>query len=358
LNFKLFKPDLGTEDPEPLEPLERPRSFRRLPARLRADDPLAGALQALLPGALRPPPGEIFLTPLRASRPVYRFRLPQGHASVVAKLFYAYPPASSQDRGLAHEYHNYFAALALGMASGLIPRLLGRRPHLGLGLLLEDIPGPDLDSLLARAALHGERGPLDAALEKLARLLAFFHTRPLPAAEAAVAEAPAYLAKIRGQLQRMGLLSADDDLVLQEEGGAWLERLRRFPDRRVWLHGDATPTNFLFPDGRAVAVDLERLRPGDRLWDLSYLAGELKHAWGWRTGDFGGSEAAIRRFFAAYLEAVPDSNGLAERLHRLNPFYMALAELRIARNDYLSWNYRLGLIAEARRCLVFGRRMP
>jgi hypothetical protein len=357
LNFELFRPDLGTLDPESPEALGRPGSFQRPPARLRADDPLAGALRALLPGALRPPLGEISLEPLRASRPVYRFVLPHGHASVVAKFFYAYPPASSQDRGLAQEYHNYFAAVNLGVASGLTPRLLGRWPHLGLGLLLEDIPGPDLDSLLARAVLQGERGTLDAALEKLAGLLAFFHTRPLPVMEAPVAEAPAYLEKIRGQLQAMGLLSAEDDRVLQEEGGAWPERLRRFPDRRVWLHGDATPTNFLFPNGRAVAVDLERLRPGDRLWDLSYVAGELKHAWGWRTGDFDGAEPAIRRFFAAYLEAVPDSNGLAERLHRLNPFYMALGELRIARNDYLSRSYRLSLIAEARRCLAFGRRM-
>ena len=67
------------------------------------------------------------------------------------------------------------------------------------------------------------------------------------------------------------------------------------------IHGDATPTNFLFPDGRAVALDLERLGQGDRLWDLSWVAGELKHAWGWRTADFGGSEAAIRHFFRVTL---------------------------------------------------------
>ena len=49
--------------------------------------------------------------------------------------------------------------------------------------------------------------------------------------------------------------------------------------------------------------------------------------------------------------------GLAERLYRLNPFYMALAELRIARNAYLSWDYRRWLVAEARRCLAWGRRL-
>jgi hypothetical protein len=36
---------------------------------------------------------------------------------------------------------------------------------------------------------------------------------------------------------------------------------------------------------------------------------------------------------------------------------MALAELRIARNAYLAWDYRRELVAEARRCLAWGRRL-
>ena len=122
------------------------------------------------------------------------------------------------------------------------------------------------------------------------------------------------------------------------------------------VHGDATPTNFLFPDGQAVALDLERLRMADRLWDLSWLAGELKHAWSWRTGKATAAEAAIGHFFRAYLAALPGDPHLAERLFLLNPFYMALAELRIARNLYLTRDYRRELVAEARRCLAGGRQ--
>jgi len=36
---------------------------------------------------------------------------------------------------------------------------------------------------------------------------------------------------------------------------------------------------------------------------------------------------------------------------------MALAELRIARNLYLGWDYRRELVAEARRCLAGGRKL-
>jgi hypothetical protein len=104
-------------------------------------------------------------------------------------------------------------------------------------------------------------------------------------------------------------------------------------------------------------VDLERMRVADRLFDLSWIAGEIRHAWGWRAGDLKGGEAAIGHFFAAYLRAVDASPEAARRLFALNPFYMALAELRICRNDYLSWPYRRRLVAEALECLAGGRRM-
>jgi aminoglycoside phosphotransferase len=299
------------------------------------------------------------LEPLRASRPVYRLIAPGGGASAVGKFFFRYPPASATDRGLVREYQNYLwaATLGLGAASGLTPRVLGRCPETGLGLLLEDVPGPDLDHLLRRAGQPGEEDALYRGLENLAGLLAFFHTRKLPAERVSPRPALGYLDKVRRQLQGQGLLAWEDVQALEEEKFAWEARWGKFPDRQVLLHGDATPTNFLFPDGRAVAVDLERLRGGDRLWDLSWVAGELKHAWGWRTGDLEGAETAIGRFFSAYLAALPASPELAGRLYGLNPFYMALAELRIARNAYLSWDWRRRLIAEARRCLYFGRRM-
>ena len=87
------------------------------------------------------------------------------------------------------------------------------------------------------------------------------------------------------------------------------------------------------------------------------MAGELKHAWGWRRADFSGSEAAIRHFFRMYLTAAGLDPALTCRLFSLNPFYMALAELRIARNLYLTRDYRRELVAEARRCLAHGRRL-
>jgi len=260
---------------------------------------------------------------------------------------------------LAREYDHYLRlpGLGLGNGGGLVPRLLGRWPERSLGLLLEAVPGPDLDHLLLQACLHGNPAPLFRGLEKLAQLLAFFHSRPVPADPVAPQPALAYLDKVMAQLLEAGLLTREDWQALAHERHAWEERCQDFSDRQVLIHGDATPTNFLFPNGRAVALDLERLRVGDRLWDLSWVAGELKHAWGWRSADFCGSEAAIRHFFRMYLTAAGLDPALTHRLVSLNPFYMALAELRIARNLYLTRDYRRELVAEARRCLAHGRRL-
>ena len=323
-----------------------------------AGDPLALAVAGLMgPEAFhRPPAGEVSLEPLPSSRAVYRLTFAQGKYPVVGKFFAAYPPRTALDQGLVREYDNYLRTPALGLRDGSVPRLLGSRPEVGLGLLLEAVPGPDLDHFLARAA-RGDAGPLERALARLAELLAFFHSRPRPESPVLSEPALVYLKKLLRQLGEMGLLSPEEGGALAEEGRIWQERLAASPDRQVLVHGDATPTNFLFPDGRAVALDLERLRVGDRLWDLSWVAGELKHAWGWRAHDFLPAEDAIRHFLRAYLEAVAAEPATARRVYHLNPFYMALAELRIARNAYLAWDYRRELVAEARRCLTWGRRL-
>jgi len=328
--------------------------------RLAAADPLARALRRLVgaEAGFRPPAGEVLVEPLPSSRQVLRFTFPGDDYAVVGKFFSASPPRVSADLSLFREYDHYLhlPALGLGNGCGLMPRLLGRWPERSLGLLLEAVPGPDLDHLLLQACVHEDPAPLFRGLEKLAHLLAFFHSRPVPVLPVSPAPALAYLDKVMVQLLEAGLLAREDRLAFVGERAAWEARFQKFSDRQVLIHGDATSTNFLFPDGRAVALDLERLRGGDRLWDLSWVAGELKHAWGWRTSDFSGSEGAIQHFFRMYLTAAGLDPALTHRLFSLNPCYMALAELRIARNLYLTWDYRRELVAEARRCLAHGRK--
>ena len=200
---------------------------------------------------------------LPSSRPVFRLSSSGNGTSLVGNFYVDQVPTTSQDRSLAREYQNYLAAPARGF-NGVIPRLVGHAPGVRLGLLLEAVPAPDLDYFLAKAAQGQGLEACLVKVRKLAELLAFFHNRPLPPLPVHPKPVLAYFQKLQGQLQALGLFSIEEAEFLAEEGRAWGARFATFPDRQVLLHGDATPTNFLFPDGRAVAVDLERVRAGDR----------------------------------------------------------------------------------------------
>src|SRR6266550_2427894 len=60
----------------------------------------------------------------------------------------------------------------------------------------------------------------------------------------------------------------DDVDELSRLRDRWRERPEMWQDQQVWLHGDATPANFLFGHGMDVAaIDLERMKRGDRMFD-------------------------------------------------------------------------------------------
>ena len=244
---------------------------------------------------------------LPASRPVFKFSTGENGAAVVGKFFSGHPPAGTADRALLREFSNYRHASRWGLTNGAgwVPHLKGRHPDLRLGLLLTAVPGPDLDFWLKEACSSGNPAGLFPRLELLAGLLAHFHTRPLKPRPPASQPVFWYWRKVQGQLARQGLLNGFRERRWDEEFQAWSAFFPNFPDRQVLIHGDATPTNFLCPHGRVVALDLEKLRLDDRLWDLSLVAAELKHAWGWRTGDFLGSEAG----YPPFLPGLPEGRG-------------------------------------------------
>ena len=78
-------------------------------------------------------------------------------------------------------------------------------------------------------------------------------------------------------------------------------------DQQVWLHGDATPANFLFGDDLDVAaIDLERMKRGDRMFDVGRVAGELQHAFMRDSGDRHRAEPFIGHFLWEYSCHFPD----------------------------------------------------
>ena len=127
-------------------------------------------------------------------------------------------------------------------------------------------------------------------------------------------------------------------------------------DRQVWLHGDATPANFLFGHGMDVAaIDLERMKRGDRVFDVGRVAGELRHAFLRDSGDRHRAEPFIGHFLWEYSCHFPDREQTFESVTARAPYYMALNLLRIARNDYISRDYGSRLVSRQSETAAAGR---
>ena len=123
-------------------------------------------------------------------------------------------------------------------------------------------------------------------------------------------------------------------------------------DHQVWLHGDATPANFLFGDGMNVgAIDLERMKRGDRMFDVGRVAGELQHAFLSATGDWRRAEPFIGHFLWEYSCHFPDRDATFRSVSSRLPYYMALNLLRVARNDYIDREHAARLVAQAKELL-------
>ena len=104
-------------------------------------------------------------------------------------------------------------------------------------------------------------------------------------------------------------------------------------DQQVWLHGNATRANFLFGHGMDVAaIDLERMKRGDRMFDVGRIAGELQHSFMAATGDKARAEPFIGHFLWEYCGHFPDQERAFQSITLRLPFDMAVNLLRIAPN--------------------------
>jgi thiamine kinase-like enzyme len=120
-------------------------------------------------------------------------------------------------------------------------------------------------------------------------------------------------------------------------------------DRQVLVHGDATPSNFLFGDDlNVIAIDLERMKPADRVFDVGRIAGELQHSYMQATGNKYAAEPFISHFLWEYACHFPDRDRAFQSITGRVPFQMAITLLRIARNSWVSEPHRRRLVEETK----------
>lgn len=233
-----------------------------------------------------------------------------------------------------------------------VVRPLGWRRDINAVLAVEYYAGEAFSDAIQRAIHHGDADHLYWRLKALAYFLATLHTRTANGCRVDFTVDCRYFDKLVAQLRnrdRIGHQDAEQLSILLE---CWRQRPGMWQDQQVWLHGDATPGNFLFGHGLDVAaVDFERMRRGDRVFDLGRVAGELQHAFMLCVGDRHRAEPFIGHFLWEYSCHFPDRDQTFDSITARVPYYMALNMLRIARNDYIDADYARRLIRRAYKLL-------
>ena len=295
------------------------------------------------------------------------FRLGERHATclyeerasglrVVGKFFARpYQPGSAAtQRQMDREYDNLRLLADFGLAGypHNVVRPLGRNAALSSVLIEEYIADPRLGQFFEAASRTGEREALFAKLTALAYFLATLHNRTANGLGVNFAEDGRYLDRLVGRLLQQHAIGASEAQEFYWLRDRWAEQPRMWSDRQVLVHGDATPANFLMGGGLQVtAIDLERMKRADRVFDIGRIAGELQHTFLQAAGDKLAAEPFIGHFLWEYACHFPDRYSAFHSICERVPFQMALTLLRIARNDWISHEHRQRLIDEARATL-------
>ncbi len=326
--------------------------------KLLRQDPLYDILFSQVCPELRRDP--IFHVDRMSSFKVFKYTEERTGTTVIGKFFEPDEPSQDKVLRIKGEYDNLQKIRTYGFDRfpNYVVRPIGREQRIGLALLEEFVHGRDLDYFLKEAIYNGKESSLKQKLSRLAAFLHVLHERTNGGKEVELDPVSAYFQRIIRKLRRQGIVSDPEEKIYLKLMDRWLNLPALQKVRSVIVHGDATPTNFIFTgEYNAIAIDLERMKNADALFDIGMICGEIKHAFFWRAGNPYQAEPFIRHFFDSYSCLFTDAKKAFRNITRRNPFYMAMTELRIARNEYLDLSYRKRLAYEAFKCLKWGLKL-
>ena len=282
---------------------------------------------------------------LSGSNEVYAYQEKSSGAKVICKFY------GSRFGGARQEYEGLkmLRRYKLVGSPHHVIRPLGLSRDINGVLAVEYYSGEQFSHAIERATRHWDDDHLYWRLKALAYFLATQHNWTANGATVDFDPDSRYFDKVLDRLKDAGRIGQWDVDELAWLRDLWRERPRMWQDRQVWLHGDATPANFLFGQGLDVAaIDLERMKRGDRMFDVGRVAGELQHAFMSAVGDWRCAEPFIGHFLWEYSCHFPDRQRTFESITTRLPFYMALNLLRIARNGYIDPDYGGRLVDQAK----------
>jgi hypothetical protein len=322
------------------------------------EDPLHGFLSMIMRDRLdvREPRPAFRVFRLSGSNEVYAYEEKFSRVKIICK-FYGTRFAANLDKAgwMARQEYDCLKTLRrydlVGSPHHVI-RPLGLSRDINAVLAVEYYSGEEFSHAIARATHHRDDAHLYWRLKALAYFLATQHIRTANGSPVDFDPDCRYFDTIVGTLTKAGRIGQGDADTLSRLRDTWRDWPQMWADRQVWLHGDATPANFLFGHGMDVAaIDLERMKRGDRMFDVGRVAGELQHAFMRDSGDRHRAEPFIGHFLWEYSCHFPDRQRMFESVTARAPYYMALNLLRIARNDYIDQDYGGRLVRQAKRLL-------
>jgi hypothetical protein len=294
---------------------------------------------------------------LQASNHVYLYEDRNTQARVIGKFFSGLTGRSTETacHHMEREFNNLHYLRSIGFTGypHYITRPLGRNTGLNCVLIEEFCYGTSLDTFIVKAIREGEREALFQKLTALAYFLATLHNRTATQDRVDVNRDCSYFDRIMDQLKNWGHIGWDEAEDFHRLKEQWRQRGFMWEDNQVLVHGDVTPANILFGDGLWVlAIDLERMKPADRIFDVGRVAAEIKHFFMQHTGDKWLAEPFIGHFLWEYACHFPDRDSAFRSITRRIPFHMGMTLLRIARNSWITDYYRRQLLDEARATLL------
>ena len=296
---------------------------------------------------------------LHASNSVFLYEETRSLRRIIGKFYYC----GGENRAAAHatleqEFANLKYIRSLGFCGNgmhYIARPLGRNAALNELLLEEYCYGESLSSVIRRSIQNSDPELLFYKLTALAFFLSRLHNRTTQPGNVDFNPAVHYAHGIIRTLAERGWISEHRKNRFHELVHFWHDRPEMWSDCPVTVHGDATPENFLFGDGlHVISFDLERMRSADRLFDVGRLTAELAHFFMLYAGNRFYAEPFIGHFLWEYSCHFPDRGSAFRAISRRLPYYMGINLMRIARNNYFTWDYRQMLLNAASECLKGG----
>lgn len=295
---------------------------------------------------------ELSLTRLPGSHPVFLLEARDEHRKYVLKSF-VHPGASTTRliRRLNREYE-CLQSLQRMQAGGKHSRCVRPicRDTKALFFIEEAVCGKDVRHYAAAALQTGDNS-IYRKLDLLSGFLSDLHIRTRTGMTTGSRSVKHELIRHAKQSFYSGSIQLE---ALKETGDLvhrWCRARSIRKAGRSLVHGDVTVSNFLFRDGHMYAIDLERSKAADPVYDLGMMAGELFNEAILYTGNPYLADPYIGYLYRSYASHFKDAETVYAGAVARNPLYMANSLFRMSRNNYYSSDHRKTLAYYAMECL-------